>query len=478
MIRALLQWRRQTSPPGSDLSDSARSSGEANVLSSQSNASPSPPPLPQPAHSSRQTQSESPTGVRYRVMGWLALAAALSYLCRNAIGVAESELRRDLGLTLTQSGWVLGAFFWTYALLQVPAGSFSQRYGSRIAMTLFAIGWAVAMLATAASPGFWLLITAQLVMGAAQAGIFPASTNTVSHWVPMSQRALGCGLLAVGMQTGAIAASFLTGTLLLFMSWRWTFALFALPSLLWAIVFYARFRNSPQQCPKVNGAELQRILADKPTTQINGNSGKPAPRMNWRDVARNPAIWLICGQQICRASGYMFFASWFPTFLQKTRGVSLLESGILQGWVFTGALAGSLLGGWVTDWIWNRTKSLWLSRSGVGSFALGICGLLILLGWFTEDARTAVGILALGSFFAAFAGPCTFSTTIDIGGAHVPQMLGLVNMSGNLAVAACPVLIGILVDQTGSWDLILVLFSALYLTGALCWLLVGPQRTA
>lgn len=469
MIRALLRLRHRTFPP-----DTPRSGAEASDLASPGNAILDSKP---PDHPS-QLPVERPTGIRYRVMGWLALAAALSYLCRNAIGVAESELRRDLGLTHSQSGWVLGAFFWTYALLQVPAGSFSQRLGSRITMSLFAIGWAVGMLATAASPGFWLLIIAQLVMGAAQAGIFPASTNTVSHWVPMSQRSFGCGLLAVGMQTGAIAASLLTGPLLIAMGWRGTFALFAIPSLLWAVVFFIRFRNHPQECSKVNAAELQLIRGNPPPGADSDAEAPSSARMNWGKLARTPAIWFICGQQICRASGYMFFASWFPTFLQETRGVSLSESGYLQGWFFAAALTGSLLGGWVTDCIWNRTGSLWLSRCVVGGCALATCASLILSGWFIEDARTAVGMLALGGFFAAFAGPCTFATTIELGGAHVPQMLGLVNMSGNLAVAACPVVIGLIVETTGSWNLILVLFAALYLAGAICWLLVRPNRAS
>ena len=70
--------------------------------------------------------TQRPTTVRYRVLAWLTLAAAFSYVCRNAVGVAESTIREDLGLTLEQSGWFMGAFFWTDAVFQVPSGWFSQ----------------------------------------------------------------------------------------------------------------------------------------------------------------------------------------------------------------------------------------------------------------------------------------------------------------------------------------------------------------
>ncbi|MEZ6075129.1 MAG: hypothetical protein R3C56_05495 [Pirellulaceae bacterium] len=95
-------------------------------------------------------------------------------------------------------------------------------------------------------------------------------------------------------------------------------------------------------------------------------------------------MWWLCGQQICRSAGYMFFASWFPTFLQETRGVSVAQSGFLQGLVLGGTLAGSLFSGRLVDWIWLRTGSLRLSRSGVGGTALASCGLLILAAWFVQ----------------------------------------------------------------------------------------------
>lgn len=414
------------------------------------------------------------TSIRYRAVAWLATASGMAYLCRNSMGVAESRIREDLGLTLAESGQFMAAFYWSYALFQVPTGSFSYRFGTRVAMTSFAIAWSLAMFGTAISPGFWLLIAAQLVMGFAQAGFFPASINSIKDWMPMSQRSLGCGLLAVGMQVGAIAASVLTGELLAVMSWRWVFILFAIPGLIWSVLFYIRFRDRPELCSKLNRAERELIVAKSPsesTTQTEDETG----RTDWLAMFRHVGLWLICGQQICRAAGYMFFASWFPTFLQQTRGVSIAQSGYMQSVVFTGALAGSLLGGLLTDWVWRRTGSLWLSRSGVGTFALGSCGLLILASWFVDDAILALGLLAVGVLCASLAGPAMGAAVIDVGGSRVAQTLGVVNMTGNFAVAVCPIVVGKLFEQTANWNLVLILFSATYLTGAVCWAFVNPS---
>src|SRR6476659_8854613 len=78
-----------------------------------------------------------PTAVRYRALAWLTAAAGLAYLCRNAIGVPESAIREELGLTIRQSSWFLSAFFWSYAIFQIPSGWFSERFGTRIALSLF-----------------------------------------------------------------------------------------------------------------------------------------------------------------------------------------------------------------------------------------------------------------------------------------------------------------------------------------------------
>ena len=85
-----------------------------------------------------------PTGTRFGVLAWLCAAAALAYVSRNAIAVAESTVRGDLGLTKEQSGWLMSAFFLSYALCQIPTAQFGQRAGSRRALPLFATVWSLA----------------------------------------------------------------------------------------------------------------------------------------------------------------------------------------------------------------------------------------------------------------------------------------------------------------------------------------------
>ncbi len=419
--------------------------------------------------------TDRPTSIRYRALTWLMLAAALAYLCRNAVSVAESTIREDLGLSLEQSGWFMGAFFWTYAVCQVPSGWFSERVGTRIALTVFALAWSVATFGIGLAPGFWLLIVAQMLMGVAQAGIFPASCNSIGHWMPLAQRSLACGILAAGMQIGAILASGLTGELMAPFGWRWVFIGFAFPGIAWAFGYVLRFRDRPEQDARTNSAELALIHAGR-EDEVAEQENDVGELNELMAIARSPMMWLLCGQQVCRAAGYMFFASWFPTFLQTTRGVSVKESGYLQGLVLGGTLLGGILGGMLTDWIWRRTGSLRISRSGVGAASLGGCAILILGAWFVESTWGAVTLLSIGGLLAAIAGPCAIAATIDIGGPRVPQVFGLMNMCGNLAAASCPILVGRLFEWTENWNLVLLLFAGVYFAGAMCWIFVNPRK--
>jgi ACS family glucarate transporter-like MFS transporter/ACS family D-galactonate transporter-like MFS transporter len=253
---------------------------------------------------------------------------------------------------------------------------------------LFTLTWSLAMLATGLAPAFWMMVVAQLVMGVAQAGLIPATCNSVGRWMPLAQRSLASGILTAGMQIGAIAAAGLTGVLLEPWGWRVVFVAFALPGILWTYGFFVQFRDDPAEVLPPDSSELALIRSNRSVEGPDSLNTDSEP-LELLAIAISSNMWWLCGQQVCRSAGYMFFASWFPTFLQVTRGVSVEASGYLQGIVLGGALMGCILGGLLTDWVWRRTGSLRASRSGVGAASLGTCALIILGAWCVQSTEGA-----------------------------------------------------------------------------------------
>lgn len=426
-----------------------------------------------------------PTTTRFLVLTWLCAAAALAYVSRNAIAVAESTVRSDLGLTKQQSGWLMSAFFFSYALCSIPAAQVGQRFGSRRVLPFFATVWSAATAATALVGGLGGFLAARIVQGVAQAGLFPTTTVTVAKWFPLTGRAFATGALGSFMSLGGALCAWLTGVLLEVFAprvapgwnWRLTFLLFAVPGIIWAFWFWKWFRDEPGDHKKVNEAELE-LIREQRTTQTPSTpssvAGGPTP---WLVLFSSPALWWLCGQQTFRAAGYMFFTSWFATYLQETRGVGIAHSGFLNMLPLIAVVAAGFVGGWLSDRLLQRTGSRDVARRWMSVVSLLVCAGLIFWALTIEDALIAVLVISAGSFFAFLASPCAYAMTIDMGGSHVATVNATMNMMGNFGAWAFPIVVPWLLARFGNWDAVLVVFGALYVVGALFWLLLKPEGT-
>ena len=431
----------------------------------------------------------APTNTRFVVLAGLCAAAALSYVSRNAIAVAESTVRADLGLTMKQSGWLMSAFFISYSVCQIPGAWVGQRFGARRALPAFAIVWSIATAATALG-GFVNVLAMRVVKGVSQAGLFPICTGVVAKWFPKTGQAFATGALGSFMSVGGAVGAALTGWLVVEIGWRWMFVLYSLPGLLWAAWFWGWFREKPSEHAAVNPAERELIeaspragdLQSPSVASVAEKSGDcksparaPVPPTPWLQLLTSPAMWCICGQQFFRAAGYMFFTSWFATYLQEARGVTILKSGFLTMLPLLAVVVGSLAGGAISDAVLKRTGSRRLARRGVAIISLGLCAVFTLSAYFFADALAAVLIISAGSFFAAVAGPCSYTITIDMGGEHVPTVNSVMNMTGNFGAMLFPLAVPLLLGKEQNWNVVLVTFGALYLGSALCWWLLKPE---
>jgi MFS family permease len=418
---------------------------------------------------------KAPTRVRYLVLAALCTIAAIAYLQRDCIGVLVDPIRADLGITREDMGWVIGAFYLSYGLFQLPAGSLAQTWGTRRALSLFATIWSVCTAIGAAATTWPLLLTSRLAMGAGEAGIFPCSMNTISQWFPITRRASACGLLGASMAVGGATGVFLTAWWVERLDWKAFLIVYALPGLAWAAWFSVWFRNRPQEHPAVNRKEL-RLIQGSEESAVD-MSAPPPGSTPWRVLLTSPAMGWICGKQFFYAASTIFFSSWFPTYLQETRGVTLERAGLLTSLALSTKVVGSLIGGGVSDWIYTRTGSRTLSRRWLATGSMLGCAVLVLAAFPIADANVAVLVISLGSLCASLAGPCGYAITIDMGGGHIAAVFSTMNMAGTLGTAAFPVVVPWVVRLTGSWNAVLFLFAGSYVAAAVCWFMLDTRGT-
>ncbi|MFN9721575.1 MAG: MFS transporter [Planctomycetota bacterium] len=406
---------------------------------------------------------------RYLVLFFLCGSAALAYIQRAALSVPATEIAGQLKFAdlARDMGWIQSAWYFAYGLMQIPSGWLADRLGSRCALSIFTVLWSVATLLTAFVRDYTSLMIMWSLMGAAQAGAFPCAAKAIGRIFPETERARATGLLASGMSIGGAIAPFLTAMILQWLSplaesiqidrWRLLLSVYAIPGALWTASFLAII--TLRKLPATDQTTSHRVPVD------------------WSKMISSWPLVLLCGQQFFRAAGMVFFMTWFPTFLQKTRDVSQLDSGLLTTIAGVGGVVGSLTGGFFSDWLLKRTGRQRLSRQGIAVLGMGMCSLLIVASYFVRDINGSIALISLGAFCATFGGVSGYTVAISFGGRHVATVFSTMNMFGNLGAALFPVTAGWLVARTDNWNLILFLFAAVMAIDAMCWALLNPRGT-
>jgi len=411
--------------------------------------------------------------MRTQILFLLCVVAGIAYVQRAAISVPAQEIAANLNVAETnfastmgavQSAWYLG-----YALLQIPSGWLADRFGSRRTLAGLCVIWSAFTFLTGLSGNVASLTVVWFLMGAAQAGAFPCAAKAIGQIFPDAQRARASGVLAGGMAIGGAMAPWIAAQTLEWLNplaestgmyrWRLLLFLFAVPGFLWSITFLltVRAQSLPFAAPATTGA-----------TDSN--------RLMWSKMLRSKSLALLCAQQFFRAAAMVFFLTWFPTFLQKTREVSLTDSGILTSLAGIGGVIGSLAGGVVSDWLFSKTGNRRLSRQGIAVVGMASCSILITASAFVASTNISTAIISFGVFCAMFGGVSGYTVAIEFGGKKAGTVFSTMNMCGNIGAMLFPVTAGWLVAQTGNWNLILYFFAFIMAVDAICWAILNPKE--
>ncbi len=409
---------------------------------------------------------------------WLCLAAGIAYVQRQSLGVVEIEMRTELGLTKKESAWIMtSGFFVMYALFQVPAGWVGHVWGSRRALSIFAVACSAATSLCYFAVQFPVFLLLRCSMGLSQAGLFPCTTGTMKNWFPYTQWGLSNGMLTAFQQMGGAFVPIATGYVAAKWGWRWTFPIFAMPGLLWAAWFLYWFRDRPDEHSSVNAGELAEIRPlGNIQTPAAPHHDEPVP---WGVLLLSPALAMICTQQFFRGAAYIFYSTWFATYLRDGRHVEMTTAAWLTSLPLWANAVGCLAGGGLSDWLLVRTGSRRISRQGLAVASQLACATLVFIAYPVVDPTIASLIISLGSFCAAAGGPIAYAVTIDMGGNHVRPVFSLMNMWGNLGSLVFPLVLPFVVGEgkATNWDLALPLFGMMYAIAGVCWLGFNPNRS-
>jgi MFS family permease len=440
---------------------------------------------------------ERPTTVRYRVLAFLAAMTFVLYLDRACINQAAPVIKRELGLSETQKGFVFGAFTLAYAIFEIPAGRWGDRYGSRRILTRIVVWWSVFTALTGAAWGFGALLVIRFLFGAGEAGALPNSARVLREWFPDSLRGRAQGFVTTAMMIGGAAAPVASQWLIDRIGWRWAFVVFALVGVAWAVAFYAWFRDNPAEHRSTNKAECLLIASERiphgpvdsplelDQTQVARDKGEVHEPIPWNRVIPCANIWLLGVVMITMSAMHEVLAAWYPTYLQEARAVSADQSSKLASLVLAAGAFGTFFGGWLTDWLVQRTGSRRWGRTAQAVAGAALSGLGVLASIWTESTVVASAFLALAAFGLQLQLPSWWAAATQVSGRHVGALFGLMNMVGGAGRFLSQLFVGSFADWRKSlgyagrarWDPALYAYIAVALLAVVLWSLIDPRKT-
>jgi sugar phosphate permease len=279
------------------------------------------------------------------------------------------------------------------------------------------------------------------------------------------------GAVCIGHALGATATPFIVFWLIERQGWRLPFVECGVLGILWCAAWYFWFRDTPEQHPSANEAEVELIRAGAPARE----EGRNAHKIPWGVFLRSKNIFFLCAMYVCYGYGLYFYITWLPTYLIQARGFDETWAARFSSLPWLCGAAAFVCGGWLTDALVKSGRHK-LARSGLGAFGLTMSALMLVFVALAEDKFVAATLISVALFFQFLTTPAVWATCLDIGRSRAGVVSGTTNMFGNLAGTAAPIIFGYVVQAWGSWTIPFYITAVIMACGVVMWLFIDPRR--
>jgi sugar phosphate permease len=399
----------------------------------------------------------------------LGVGILINYFDRVNISVAAPQLQQEFGLTPTDMGLLFSAFFWSYAILQVPVGMVLDRFGVMSVSRVGAFLWGVASGVVAFANGFGAIFAARVLLGVAEAPAFPANSKATGYWFPRGERATATAIFDAAAKFSNVIGVPLVAVTIVTFGWRWGFGLTALLSFAYFLAYWILYRD-PSADPSLSREEREYIHQGGATPE--GPSGaSPIGMLGY--LLRNRKVWgLTIG---FAAYGYSFylFLTWLPSYLVSEMHMSIIKSAGYAAipWMFA-TVSDLLVGGWLIDALIARGYDETRVRKTVLVGGM-ILGLAVFGATTATDPIWAIFWISIALSGLAAAAPVGWSIPSLVaprGGTGT--IGGVMNFLNNLMGAIAPAVTGVLVGATNSFSAAFLVAGIVLLIGIFAYVVV------
>jgi len=432
-----------------------------------------------------------PGWFRWVICALLLFAAIINYVDRQVIGILKPTLVDTFGWSDERIySSIVFCFQLAYAIGFVFAGrvmdALGVRRGFAISVTLWSIAamahglagyvttWRLPVLNLDASTGFAVitltgaavgLALARFALGIGESGAFPASIKTVAEWFPKKERALATGIFNAGTNVGALVTPLVVPWVTLHWGWQWAFIFTGTLGFVWVAWWWLAYRE-PERHPRLAASELAYIRSDPADAPI---------KIPWRRLLPHRQTWAFAIGKFMTDPIWWLYLFWIPDFLHRNHGLDLRSIGLPLVVVYLVADIGSIGGGWLSGrfikmgWTHNRARKM----------AMLFCALSVVPVMFAASASNlwlAVALISLAAAAHQGWSANLYTITSDMFPRQaVGSVVGIGGAAGAVGGMFIAMLVGAVLQATGSYVPIFILAGLTYLAALLVIHLLAPR---
>lgn len=372
---------------------------------------------------------------RWAVIALLCVGMIIAYIDRAnlSVALADKGFLEHFGLNDIDRGTLNSAFFWSYAVLQIPAGFLVDRFGVKGPYAIGFLGWSLVSALTAFAGSFRQVLMLRLLLGVGEAVVTPASLRWIRFNVEEKQRGLAVGLLFAGAKIGPAIGALLAGPLLEAYGWRTMFLVLGLGCMLWLLPWMTMVRNDDREI------------------EASSLSQSGAETVSFSALMATPAIWGIVIGTFCYNYFNYYCMTWLPSYLVEHHGLSLSSMSWYSALSFGGMATVAAFGGWWADRMIARGADPIRIRK-----RFTIAGFLVasteVFGAMSDSSSIALffAVISLSGLGLTTANYWALTQTL-MPGAAIGRIAGIQNCASNLAGVAAPLITGWLKEHTGGY---------------------------
>ena len=399
------------------------------------------------------TIHEAPSSARMNgVLFLLSLSVLINYIDRSNLSIAAPLIKDELGISAWQLGKLLSAFFWTYALMQIPAGWLVDRFDVKWVFAAGFFVWSASTAITGILHGFAALLTIRVILGLGESVAFPSYSKILGSHFKESRRGFSNSMIMVGLALGPALGMWLGGSAVGRFGWRPFFLVLGLAGLLWLPLWFGCMPRRP----------------NAPVRSVGRTAGL-------LHILRERSAWGSCIGQSSINYYLYFLVTWLPFYLVRGRHLSLKEMANAGGLLFLLSAISSAASGKLSDrWIQAGASPTFV-RKGMMIFGHTGIGILLVLTVVAPGRLLTAALALTGAFLGVSVCNSWAISQMLAGPRMVGRWVGVQNFVGNLAGAVAPALTGFLLDRTGSfyWPFFITAVVA-WIGGLSWWFVVGP----